>query len=222
MESARFLASRIFRVTLYYPKRFMSLFFISKHYEITPAYFHRKHPAYYDDSYCKDEWQKEVYEYALNFAGKHQLKSVLDYGCGSGYKLLKNFKGYNCAGVEIEPMLTWLKKTYPENTWYCPNEVTDKAGTFELLICADVIEHFINPDELIAKLKQLHSKYMVISTPDRNLFNDKYNELGPPNNPCHCREWNYQEFECYVRRHFEVLDHCCTNRKQTTQLILCR
>lgn len=94
----------------------MSLFFFHRRYEIKAAYFHRKHPLHYDDSICRDEWQKEVYEYALNVAEKKHLKTVLDYGCGSSFKLVKYFKNYEFLGVEVDPTLTWLKKNYPETS----------------------------------------------------------------------------------------------------------
>lgn len=94
-------------------------------------------------------------------------------------------------------------------------------ANFDLIICSDVIEHIPDPDQLINCLKSLDSKFIVFSTPNRDLFNSKYSQLGPPPNPSHCREWNFEEFETYIRKNFEVIDHLITNKQQGTQLILC-
>ncbi len=210
-----------FTNTRYYLKKLVSLFYFSRHYEIKPAYFHRKNPLHHNDISYKDEWQKEVYEYALNFAEKMQLKTVLDYGCGSAYKLLKYFKNYDFVGVEVDPALSWLKETYPEHKWLSPDELIENKTECDLIICADVIEHIPDPDLLVRRLKELSSKYTIISTPDRDLMS-KYMQLGPPSNPSHCREWGFEEFENYIRKNFEVIDHRVTNKVQMTQLILCR
>ena len=70
---------------LYLSKKLISLSFSHQQYEIKAAYYHRRHPQHFDDTKLKDEWQKEVYEYALKIAEEKHLKTVLDYGCGSAY-----------------------------------------------------------------------------------------------------------------------------------------
>jgi len=213
--------SEILRVSLYSPKKLISLSFSQKHYEIKAAYYHRRHPKYCDATSRKDEYQKEVYEYALKFSEEKQLKTVLDYGCGSAYKLLKYFKNYEFAGVDIEPTLSWLRKNYPENKWLSPDELIKNKRNFEFIICADVIEHISDPNQLIDYLKKLDSKFMVISTPDRDLTDNKYSQIGPPLNLAHCREWSFEEFENYISKNFRILDHRIINKEQRTQLILC-
>ena len=215
------MISVVLRVTLYFPKKLISLFFFRKQYEIKAAYYHRGHPQHYDDTAKKDEWQKEVYEYALKIAEEKHLETVLDYGCGSAYKLLKYFKNYEFAGLDIEPTLSWLKKNHPENIWFSPDELIKKKKKFDLIICADVIEHISDPNQLINYLKKLDSNVIVLSTPNRDLLNNKYNQIGPPLNPSHCREWNFEEFENYIGKNFWVIDHRIINKEQYTQLILC-
>jgi hypothetical protein len=215
------MISKVLRVTLYFPKKLILLFFFRKHYEIKVAYYHRRHTQHYDDTAKKDEWQKEVYEYALKFAEEKHLKTVLDYGCGSAYKLLKYFKNYEIVGVDVEPTLSWLKKNYPETIWFSPDELIKNKKKFDLIICADCIEHISDPDQLINSLKKLDSNVIVLSTPDRDLINNKYNQIGPPLNSCHCREWNFEEFKNYIGKNFRIIDHCIINKEQCTQLILC-
>ncbi len=213
--------SGVVRRALYFPKKLVSLSFSRQQYEIKAAYYHRRHPEHFDDTKCKDEWQKEVYEYALKIAEEKHLTTVLDYGCGSAYKLLKYFKDCDFIGVDIEPTLGWLRKNYPENTWLSPDELIIRQKKYDLIISADVVEHIPDPNQFINCLKKLDSSFIVISTPNRDLLNNKYSQLGPPLNPAHCREWSFKEFENYISKNFRVIDHRITNKEQSTQLILC-
>jgi hypothetical protein len=216
------MPSKIVRAILHYPKKFLSLFFRRRLYEITPRYYHRRHPKHWDDTINKDEYQKEVYEYALNFAERENLKTVLDYGCGSAFKLLKYFYNFEITGVDIDPTLSWLKTNYPKNTWLSPEKLVRQRKRFDLILCADVIEHLPNPDLLLKNFENLDPRFIIFSTPDRGLINDNRNMLGPPWNPSHCREWNFEEFENYIGKNFEVLDHRVTNEAQWTQLIVAK
>jgi 2-polyprenyl-3-methyl-5-hydroxy-6-metoxy-1,4-benzoquinol methylase len=67
---------------------------------------------------------------------------------------------------------------------------------FDLLVCADVIEHVEQPVFLLRRLAELLADggQLLISTPDRMRF-DLPTPLGPPNNPRHVREWTRDEFE---------------------------
>ena len=206
---------------LYLSKKLISLSFSHQQYEIKAAYYHRRHPQHFDDTKLEDEWQKEVYEYALKIAEEKHLKTVLDYGCGSAYKLLKYFKDYDFIGSDIEPTLGWLRENYPENTWLSPDELIKSQKKFDFIISADVVEHIPDPNQFINCLKKLDSSFIVISTLDRDLLNNKYSHIGPPLNPAHCREWNFKEFENYISKNFRVIDHRITNKEQGTQLILC-
>ena len=44
---------------------------------------------------------------------------------------------------------------------------------------------------------------------------------GPPRNPAHQREWNYNEFNRYISEYFDVIDQRVTNLQQATQMIIC-
>jgi len=189
-------------------------------YGIKRGYIHRKNVVDFDDTSLKDEYQKEVYEYCASLYKTKNLKGVIDIGCGSGYKLIKNFENEPKAGVELK--IEYLKKTYPKETWF---EFADKSWkNFEtdLLICSDVIEHVPNPDVFLIELASLtHINYWVFSTPDRSLDNSPW-KYGPPNNEAHFREWSFDEFGLYMSNFFEVLEHKITNKEQRTQMVVCK
>ncbi len=62
-----------------------------ENYFIHDGYHHRKEYLYYDDTSHSDGYQDEVYRYAREVAELYNLQTIVDIGCGSGYKLLKYF-----------------------------------------------------------------------------------------------------------------------------------
>ncbi len=185
-------------------------FFIKKSYISRDAYTH------FDDSDLKDEFQDEIYRAAYELAQKKGLHKIGDIGCGSGYKLLKYFDDRDTVGFEIFPTLDFLRRTYRDRRWELSDfETKPKIDTFDLLICSDVIEHLVNPDDLLNWIQQLNFKYLVISTPDRDLLtaiwpDDVYgpqSQSGPPVNIAHVREWSFAEFGAYIGRYFDVINH---------------
>ena len=90
---------------------------MSKQYHIKEGYISRKTYTDFDDTQNTDDYQDEVYETAYKVCKQNNLSTVLDIGCGSGYKLIKYFKDFNFTGTELEPTLTWLIQSYPNYDW---------------------------------------------------------------------------------------------------------
>jgi 2-polyprenyl-3-methyl-5-hydroxy-6-metoxy-1,4-benzoquinol methylase len=114
-----------------------------KDYDIKPGYVARLDNAYFDDTPYTDEYQDAVYAYARATA---EARTVADVGCGSGFKLLKYFGHCTTAGVDLRPTVEWLRRTYPKRAWRLFSEPSPKV---DFVICADVIEHFVDPDDLL-------------------------------------------------------------------------
>ena len=185
-------------------------------YHIREDYVIRPDNEAFDDTPYTDLWQNDVYELAHSIALGYGLPTVLDIGCGSGFKLLKYFKDFVTVGVELEPTLSWLRKQYPNRLWVAPNT---SALSYSLVICSDVIEHVVDPDALLDSIKKVRPKRIVISTPDRSML--ACNQSGPPNNVCHIREWSFSEFGSYLSDHFEVISHYVISENQCTQVAVC-
>ena len=187
----------------------------------------------------KDDVQKEVYDEAAAIARDMNLHIVIDLGTGSGYKLVTRF-GRDCDtclkdmlvyGVDLAPVVAILRRKYPYHLWgevesFDAAMMDDDDPPLDLLICSDVIEHVLDPDALCAQIKTLEPEWIVISTPDRDLV-DRYfhptdKTFGPPRNRCHVREWNFEEFDKYMRSHFDVVRHFWSNEKQCTQCVVAR
>lgn len=185
-------------------------------YHLPEGYVERLDNEAFDDTPHTDLWQNDVYELAHTIALSYGLGTVLDVGCGSGFKLLKFFRQFYTTGVEVEPTLSWLREKYPERLWLAPSEVT---LPYKLVICADVIEHVADPDALLESIKKVRPARIVISTPDRSML--KCDQNGPPNNLSHVREWSFTEFGLYLADHFNIISHYIVNEEQATQIAVC-
>ena len=132
---------------------------------------------------------------------------------------LKYFSDFNITGIDVSPTYEFLKQTYPDRNWLKFGDFDMESVSADIVICSDVIEHVLDPDDLLNNIKKIKDvKYIFISTPDRNLiYSEKF---GPPYNPSHIREWTFEELEAYISKHFDVVEHLVTNRKQWTQLII--
>lgn len=187
---------------------------------IQDGYRHRTEVIHWDDTENKDEWQDEVYKFAREVFVQQNLKTVADVGCGSAYKLLKYFGGSGVIGLDVVETCAWLRKRYPHSTWIELDFKNPRLLQVELIIASDVIEHLLNPEDLISYLSAVNPRYIVLSTPDRNLLRVGTHN-GPPRNPAHAREWSFVQFEAYIASRFQVLEHFISNSAQGTQCLLC-
>lgn len=190
-------------------------------YMIRRGYIHRNIVPKFDDISNKDEWQKEVYAEVAEFMQKNNYSTICDIGCGSGYKLIQNFENFHFEGVEIEPTLSTLRNTYPQNKWQSLEDVVGKK--YDVILLSDVIEHIKDPGAFLDYIKSnIKFRYLFISTPDRDLLKRPGFNLGPPRNIHHYREWNNDEFNAFISTYFKVVSQKITNEAQGTQLIQCK
>jgi SAM-dependent methyltransferase len=191
---------------------------IYKDYNIKD-YIINNNPSHHDDTNFSDEGQKEVYQFCAKFMAENKLNTVVDVGCGSGYKLIKYLGEFDTKGIETEPCFSLLNLKYPDRKWLISGEKEKSFNEYNLLqnndvvLCCDVIEHIIDPDVLLEYLISLNAKYYIISTPCREIlckgqkYSPDYHQHwnGPPKNPCHVREWTMNEFTEYISNKFDII-----------------
>lgn len=160
----------------------------------------------WDDSKCHNEThQREVYLLAQKIMKQNPAwKSVVDIGCGSGYKFIKYFGEYETIGVDLPIVMRSLYKRYPDRDWREYDPSLFATCSPDMLICSDVIEHVEEPDEFLSNLLLFTTvKKFIISTPDRHMVRGP-RDIGPPANPAHYREWTTAEFKRYLECFFLI------------------
>lgn len=203
------------------------LSFKDHNYFIKEGYKSRNRYHHHDDRGLTDGSQREVYERAKALFDDQKFSSVADIGCGSAYKLMKHFSEAQTCGYEIEPTLSYLKEIYPDRTWmYSDLSKEPSEKDVDLIICSDVIEHLVDPDQLLNFINRFDFNYLVISTPDRDKLitvqSNPRSQVGPPINPAHIREWSFSELRNYISEYFEIVEHGHTKNEYWCQYIIAR
>lgn len=201
-------------------------------YFIMEGYNINQNPTHHIDVGYTDESQDEVYLYAKKILENENLNTIVDVGCGSGYKLIKYFDKYNTVGIETEPCISFLNETYPDKIWINSGEPEKSFPKYkqncDILICSDVIEHIVDPQKLINFLNTFDFKYLIISTPDRQILKDKIpgygieSWVGPPKNPSHVREWEFNEFNSFLSQTFDVTEGKHGLKQQECMFFICK
>lgn len=179
-------------------------------------------PKAYDDRSEKDEWQRAVYINAQRIASINDFKTIVDFGCGSGFKLIKYLSEFETIGFEIEPALSFLKSSYPENIWSDGSSIGSGDIKADLVICADVLEHLADPFKLIDIFANSECGLFVLSTPALELLAEKgiSPRNGPPENKSHILEWSTVEFSSLLETRMSILSHSIVSLSQATQMVI--
>lgn len=181
------------------------LYCIKDGYTINPT------PSYFTAQATDLPNQLAVYQVARTVSEQQQRTIVVDVGCGSGGKLLQFWPESRTIGVDFGSNVDYCRRMFPQKDWRDINLetqgvvdlVTDwQAG---LLICADVIEHLVQPECLLTSIREVTRRggICLISTPERDLCRGRH-DRGPPLNPSHVREWNLGEFFSLVSAYSPV------------------
>ena len=195
-------------------------------YYLREGYKRRGSYHHYDDRGLTDEYQDKVYSKARQVLEENNYSTVLDIGTGSGYKLVKYFEKEDTLGLELQQNIPFLEEKYPDRKWQLSEFEEKKEHNKELVICSDVIEHLVEPDDLLEFVHNIDFGHLVLSTPER-LITRGEDHLGPPTNLAHTMEWSKDEFFNYISKNFLVLEHFTCNskqgeEKQGCQIIVCK
>lgn len=200
-------------------------------YEIPELYKVNNNPEHHIDVAWTDECQREVYTYAQSLMVTNNFKSIIDVGCGSGFKLIKYLGKFDTIGVDTEPCYSMLLSKYPNRKWLKSGEPEQSFAEHtlecDIVICSDVIEHIVNPVNLINYIKSIKSKYIIFSTPDRDVLRKmpRFGEpawYGPPVNKAHVREWTSSEFNNFISKYFEVVSYHHCYEQTECMVFLCK
>ena len=154
-----------------------------------------------------------LYKCSKKLIKKKNLKSVLDIGCGPAVKLMKYIYPicHDIYGIDQENIIKFCKNKYGLKNFFIDNiekSTLNLKKRFDLIISGDVIEHLLNPDNLLNYIKKFshENTYILITTPERDILRGE--NCNSCSNPSHIREWNKQEFNNYLKKNgFEIIYH---------------
>jgi len=137
-------------------------------------------------------------------------KTVLDAGCGEGFtlnKLMSNQIGQITEGVEYTKEAIALGKKLFPNANIKQGSIYDlpyKDGSFDLVVCTEVLEHLENPQKALLEITRLSKKYIILSVPNEPFFmlsnflrGKNLSRLG--NDPGHINHWTIPSFQNFLK-----------------------
>jgi SAM-dependent methyltransferase len=99
----------------------------------------------------------------------------------------------------------------PDADFFCM-EITSlgfRSGSFELVLCLEVLEHVPDPLVALAELRRVSSRSCLISVPYEPFFRlanflrgRRVRQLG--NHPEHLHHWGPRRFQAFLSRSFHV------------------
>jgi SAM-dependent methyltransferase len=174
-------------------------------FKLPANYVSRPAPVYFDDAPYVDSrivHQPEVYQAADYFLQVTGRGTIIDIGCGNGRKL-RSVRARRHIGIDFGQNLSFCRGHYGSwGEWIEADfsredclRIAELADEQSVVVCADVVEHLLNPEPLVALLAACYRRGAIVltSTPDRILVRGA-NHRGPPPNPSHIREWALQEY----------------------------
>lgn len=143
------------------------------------------------------------FEGAVGWSGK----SVLDYGCGSGFnsRLLASASEY--LGFDLSPDVVNLAVKLNPGGRFVAGDGCDRnlnLGAWERIICCEVLEHVPDMPQLLANIRRhlAPGGIAFISTPNVEVFSGGHRPS--PINREHVYEPNLAEFRSLLRHFSEV------------------
>jgi len=141
--------------------------------------------------------------------------NVMDMGCGEGFMLKlvqKNAPEARLTGCDISKQAVDIAQVNvgPEANIFVNDSFTTPlaAGSFDLVICTEVLEHVEQYHQMLAEIQRLAGKYVILTVPHEpwfilgNLLAGRHRSTRG-NHPEHINHWNVRSFKKLVNQYFE-------------------
>lgn len=166
------------------------------------------------------KYQWDVYRIASDLALTERSQRILDVGCGPPHKLraFPRLASRTITLIDAPAVRPFVEALLPDSEFVSVDLEQidlDLMQRYDLVICADVIEHLTDPSSCLAfLLRHVSGKgFVVISTPERDVLRGP--DANSPDNPWHIREWNRRELKSYLESAgFDVVRHNLVPKKR--------
>jgi len=153
----------------------------------------------------------------LLMARSAELKSILEIGVGEGFSTQRIREmvpsGAHFEASEFRSDLAQIAQERNPGIRVSQESIyalTREAGSHDLILCLEVLEHLDRPQDALRELARVSRKYIIVSVPREpiwralNLMRGKYiGALG--NTPGHLQHWSTRAFRNFVEPLFRVL-----------------
>lgn len=150
------------------------------------------------------------------FIEANPVQRVLEVGVGEGFLsgyLSEKFPEKQFTGVDFNPAdIERLKRLFPSIQARVGSayDLGDLSSDFDLVICAEVLEHLETPDRALAEIQRLGPRRVILSVPHEPFFRlsnllagNNVRRLG--NDSDHINHWNPTSFRRLIEPRFDIL-----------------
>lgn len=165
--------------------------------------------------YLLDKFLDEISTYVGKVA--KNIEDITEFGCGEGHLASYISDRYDEKKITAtdfsEQIIKYAKEQNPrDNIEYKVVDIYNpsKKETADLILCCEVMEHLEEPEKALESIKNLGSKYVILSVPNEPawrivqfLSGNNIKELG--NTPGHINHWSSKAFVSLVSNYFDVV-----------------
>jgi GT2 family glycosyltransferase len=143
-------------------------------------------------------WQRYLF-----FRPWYEEAKVIDAACGEGYGTdYASIFAKEAVGVDIAEEATTYANAVYTNANFITGDVCDHDySKADLVISYETIEHLPDPEKFLKAVSACPGR-IVISTPNRSLYDPNAKLGDKPSNPFHTIEWTAEEYADLVRSYF--------------------
>lgn len=157
------------------------------------------------------EYQYDAYRIAAEIVRSQRIDALLDVGSGPPKKLAELMPPELRIHLVDQPSTRQIAAALLPRAAFAAANLEradlDLGETFRLILCADVIEHLLDPDPCLDFMRR-HLRpggLMLLTTPERDVQRGPDCDNCP--HPMHVREWNRGEFRTLLEsRGLEVVE----------------
>lgn len=143
-------------------------------------------------------WQRYLY-----FRPWYEDAVVVDAACGEGYGTdYSSIFSSQSHGVDVsEEAVSHATTAYPHGNFNVDDVCNYDYSQADVVTSFETIEHLPDPEKFLNALKACTGK-IIISTPNRKLYDPNAKLGDKPTNPYHTIEWTAEEFAELIQGHF--------------------